>query len=144
MHKLFALTTVLISTNVSLAARDTIVSDSLLQAIRQVETSNQKSPPRGDNGKAIGSLQIHKAYFDDAKEFDKSITFSYEEIETSYEKSCMVVRAYMKRYAPSGATAEQIALLHNGGCGILKKAGSPAHRNALRYWEKVRKHLTKS
>jgi hypothetical protein len=53
MNKLFAITVVLFSNNVSIAARDTVVPDNLLRAIRQVETSNQKSPSRGDNGKAL-------------------------------------------------------------------------------------------
>ena len=125
------------------AARDTIVSDSLLQAIHMVESNGNLKAPLGDNGKARGPLQIHYSYWKDATEYDRSIGGTYADCD-SLEYAKKIVRAYMRRYAPSGATAEQIARLHNSGCNALKKnKQSQAWKNSTKYWLKVQKYINK-
>jgi hypothetical protein len=115
-----------------------VVSDKLLNAIWMVESSGRIDPPDGDNGKSIGPLQLQLAYFTDAKEFDKTIDFSYEDCRTCYEKSKRVVRAYMARYAPDNATDEQIARLHNCGPKALK---TKYLHLTDKYWKKVKSYL---
>lgn len=107
--------------------------DSLLVAIATVESGND-SRAVGDGGKAIGAYQIHKVYWQDAVDFDKTLGGSYQDCyDPDYARR--VVLAYLKRYAPAGATAETLARIHNGGPrGYLKKA-------TLKYWTKVQKEL---
>ena len=112
--------------------------DALLDALIQVE-SNGKDDAVGDNGNAIGCLQIWKIYHTDAVEFS-GIGGSYKDCyNRAYAKK--VVDAYMKRYAreawtnPSKFDAEKVARIHNGGPkGYRKKATE-------KYWKKVQKVL---
>ena len=110
--------------------------DQLLDAMYTVE-SNRGLILVGDGGKAIGPYQIWKAYWQDAVEFDKSIGGEYQDcMKKAYAEK--IVRAYWKRYAPKGATIEQLARIHNGG-------GSRGHLNpnTIKYWNKIRKELHK-
>ena len=109
--------------------------DQLLAAIATVESGNDSNAV-GDGGKAIGVYQIHKVYWQDAVEFDKTLGGSYQDCyDPDYARR--VVLAYLKRYAPAGATQETLARIHNGGPrGYLKKA-------TLKYWAKVQKELLK-
>lgn len=125
-----------------LAAPETVVSNELLRAIHIVETGGSLKSPLGDDGRARGPLQIWKSYHSDALEYDPSIGGTYADCD-SLEYSKKIVRAYMRRYAPKGASAKDIAMLHNGGASILKRKDSGAFVRALAYWEKVRKHLAK-
>lgn len=111
------------------------ISDKLLSAIETVESGGRgDETPDGDGGKAIGPFQIHKSYWKDAVDFDKSIGGKYEDCH-KLEYSRKIVRAYMSRYAPVGATDETAARIHNGGPkGAEKKATKG-------YWEKVKKVL---
>ena len=114
--------------------------DQLLVAIATVESSNNPNAV-GDAGKAIGVYQIHKGYWQDAVEFDKTLGGSYQDCyDPDYARR--VVLAYMTRYAPKNATAEDLARLHNGGCNIFKKKkDSKAWKNTTKYWTKVQKEL---
>lgn len=111
------------------------VCHKLLAAIRQVEShGNDKAV--GDGGKAIGPFQIWRVYWQDAVQFDKSIGGCYEDCyDPAY--AARIVRAYMARYAPKGASLEVMARIHNGGPkGHQKEA-------TLAYWAKVQKELAK-
>ena len=55
----------------------------------------------GDKGKAIGRYQIHRGCYLDAKQYDKTIRFSYESL-TNKANSDKIVIAYIKRYEPNG------------------------------------------
>jgi hypothetical protein len=110
--------------------------DQLLDAMYTVESSRGRVLV-GDEGKAIGPYQIWKAYWQDAVEFDKTIGGKYEDcMNKAYAEK--IVRAYWKRYAPKGATIEQLARIHNGG-------GPRGHLNpnTIKYWNKIKKELTK-
>lgn len=106
-----------------------------LEAIRQVEShGNDKAV--GDGGKAIGPYQIWHSYWKDAIEHDKTIGGKYEDCyNPAY--AARVVRAYMARYAPKGASLEVMARIHNGGPKGHQKAATAA------YWAKVQKELAK-
>jgi hypothetical protein len=116
-------------------------SDRILDAIRIVETGGCSDPSNavGDNGKAIGAFQIHRAYWQDATEFDKSIGGSYADCK-NVEYARKVVMAYLTRYCKVW-TDESVARLHNGGCNIMKRQGTRAWHSTTAYWNKVRAAL---
>lgn len=127
------MTVLLLSMILAVASPAQQVSPEFLAAIRQVEShGNDKAV--GDGGKAIGPYQIWHSYWKDATEFDKTLGGSYQDCyDPAY--AARVVRAYMARYAPKGASLETLARIHNGGPkGHQKEA-------TLAYWAKVQKEL---
>ena len=107
--------------------------DNLLDAMYTVESNRGKNLV-GDGGKAIGPYQIHREYWQDAVEFDLTIGGNYEDcMNKAYAEK--IVRAYWARYAPKGATLEQLARIHNGGPkGHTRSA-------TLKYWKKIVKAM---
>ena len=102
----------------------------LLDAIRSVESMDGKRLV-GDDGKAIGPYQIHEVYWRDAVRHQPSIGGAYRDcMDKDYSER--IVRAYWDRYAPSDASDETLARIHNGG---PNGAGKPA---TLPYWSKVK------
>jgi hypothetical protein len=94
--------------------------DSFWRALHLVETSGRTGPILGDNGKALGPLQIHKSYHADSR-----VAGDYSRVaDLDYSKR--VATAYLKRYAPAAWKAgdvETLARVHNGGPrGHLKPA----------------------
>lgn len=113
----------------------------LVNAIIQVESGGDDDAV-GDNGNAIGCLQIWKVYWQDAVERSK-LGGKYEDC---YDRNyaIKVFDAYMTRYAkekwtdPKKFDAEHVARIHNGGPkGYKKKA-------TIKYWNKVKKELKPS
>jgi hypothetical protein len=93
---------------------------SFFRALHIVETSGKLGPTIGDNGKALGPLQIHRAYHADSR-----VAGDYARCaDLDYSKR--VVTAYLKRYAPQAWAAgdvETLARVHNGGVrGASKNA----------------------
>ena len=122
-------------------------TDRILHAIRQVETGGESDPANavGDGGRAIGPFQIHQAYWADAVEHDPSIGGEYADCRDE-EYARQIVLAYLSRYCKVW-TDENVARIHNGGGGILKRQHSTkakdkkAWANNTKYWSKVRGHL---
>jgi hypothetical protein len=90
------------------------------RAIHLVETSGRTGPILGDGGRALGPLQIHRAYHADSR-----VAGDYSRVaDLDYSKR--VATAYLKRYAPAAWKAgdvETLARVHNGGPrGHLKAA----------------------
>jgi hypothetical protein len=102
-----------------------------------VETGGQPNEGRdavGDGGAALGPYQIHREYWQDAVERDKSLGGTYEDVkDPAYAER--VVRAYMARYAPKGADFETLARIHNGGPKGAKK------ESTMGYWGRVKAAL---
>ena len=115
------------------------VSSNLLDAIEKTE-SNGKADAVGDNGKAVGSFQIHKIYVDDVNGFS-SEKFTYEDRKDKV-KSRKIVKLYLEHYGKAyekktgkTATNEVLARIHNGGPkGYNKEA-------TKKYWNKIDKAL---
>jgi hypothetical protein len=86
--------------------------DSFFRALHIVETSGRTGAILGDGGKALGPLQIHKAYHADARiggDYARCADLDY---------SRRVVSAYLQRYAPQAWAAGDVttlARIHNGG-----------------------------
>ena len=86
--------------------------DSFFRALHIVETGGKLGPTIGDQGRALGPLQIHRAYHADSRvsgDYSRCADFDY---------SKRVATAYLKRYAPQAWAAgdvETLARIHNGG-----------------------------
>ena len=121
-----------------LTSTSTKATDSrFFNALHQVESSGRTGRIVGDHGKANGAFQIHREYFRDAAEFDKSLGSDYSRV-TDVEFAKRVIVAYLKRYVPKAVETNNYAVLarvHNGG---PKGYNNP---NTLKYWEKVQKYL---
>jgi hypothetical protein len=94
--------------------------DSFFRALHIVETSGRTGPILGDGGKALGPLQIHRAYHADSR-----VAGDYSRVaDLDYSKR--VATAYLKRHAPEAwakGDVETLARVHNGGPrGHLKPA----------------------
>ena len=114
------------------------MQERLLDAMIQVESSGRDDAV-GDNGNAIGPLQIWRVYWLDANEY-KYLGGTYEDcFNRSYAK--WVVHSYMERYAKEKWTdvnkfdPEYCARIHNGG-----PRGNTKHAT-VKYWIKVQKEL---
>jgi hypothetical protein len=93
---------------------------SFFRALHIVETSGRTGPILGDGGKALGPLQIHRAYHADSR-----VAGDYSRV-SDLNYSVRVATAYLKRHAPTAWAAgdvETLARVHNGGPkGHLKPA----------------------
>ncbi len=107
--------------------------DSFWRALHLVETSGRIGPILGDQGRALGPLQIHRGYHADAR-----IGGDYSRCE-DLDYSKRVVTAYLQRFAPAAWAAGDVttlARIHNGG---PRGASKPA---TVAYGQKVAR-LTK-
>ena len=92
--------------------------DSFFRALHIVETGGKRGAILGDNGKALGPLQIHRAYH-----IDSRVAGDYSRCaDLDYSKR--VVSSYLQRYAPAAWAAGDVftlARIHNGGLRGDKK-----------------------
>ena len=90
------------------------------RALHIVETSGRTGPIVGDQGRALGPLQIHRGFHADSR-----VAGSYERV-ADLEYSKRVATAYFKRWAPEAfakGDVEVLARVFNGGPrGHLKPA----------------------
>jgi hypothetical protein len=108
-------------------------SDELLRAVELVENRQGDPDLVGDNGDALGILQIHKVMVDDVNRIVGYKKFTYED-RRSPKKSREMFRIYCKHYS-KGASDEVIARRWNGGPTGDKKSATKE------YWRKVRREL---
>jgi hypothetical protein len=112
----------------SLATANAAPPEAFWRALHHVETSGRLGPIKGDNGAALGPLQIHRAYWQDS-----GVPGTYSQCaDLAYSRR--VVSAYLRRYARAAwdrADAMSLARVHNGGPMGHKK------RATLRYGQKV-------
>ena len=98
--------------------------DSFFRALHVVETSGRTGPIIGDNGRALGPLQIHRGYHADARiggDYARCADLDY---------SRRVVTAYLQRYAPKAWAAGDVTTLarvHNGGPRGASKPATVAY-----------------
>jgi hypothetical protein len=103
----------------------------LISALIMVESSNNDLAI-GDQGRAIGCLQIHKAVVADVNKFTGS-HYRHQDM-TNRAQARAVCEAYLKAYG-KGCTTEQLARRWNGGPTGDRKSATEA------YWAKVKKQL---
>jgi hypothetical protein len=111
--------------------------DQILAAIRRVETGGSEDHGAravGDDGRAIGPFQIHRAYWQDS-----GIPGRFHDcFDAGYARR--VVTSYWRRHCPEALDAldaEVLARVHNGGPAGFKRSGTVA------YWRKVERALAK-
>jgi len=104
---------------------------SLISALMIVESSNNDMAI-GDQGRAIGCLQIHKAVVLDVNRITGS-HYRHQDM-TNRVAARAVCEAYLKHYG-RGATIEQLARRWNGGPAGDRKSATEA------YWAKVKKAI---
>ena len=118
-----------------------VTFEDLLDAIEWVESKSDANAV-GDNGRAVGSFQIHKIYVDDVNRINRlSHTDKYSHpVQWDYQHrlskvaSRWMVKTYLEYY---GGTFEEMARNHNGGPIGHKKESTKA------YWLKVKNRLEK-
>lgn len=105
-------------------------------ALHTVETGGALGAIKGDKGKALGPLQIHRAYWQDSRVGNGGDYSRCADLE--YSKK--VVTAYLKRYAPAAWESGDVATLariHNGGPrGHIKPATKSYSQKVLRVLKK--------
>lgn len=114
------------------------LDNKFVRALHMVESSGRVGKIVGDNGRALGPLQIHKSYWQDAITYDDTIGGSYTHCH-DLDYSIKIVTAYLNRYAEKAVKNkdfETLARLHNGGCGWRKNKSLTDG-----YWNKVKKNL---
>jgi hypothetical protein len=103
----------------------------LISALIIVESSGNDQAI-GDQGRAIGCLQIHRAVVLDVNRITGS-HYRHQDM-TNRAQARAVCEAYLKHYG-RGATTEQLARRWNGGPTGDRKSATEA------YWAKVKKQL---
>ena len=107
-------------------------SEKLIDALVHVESRGEVHAI-GDNGKAVGPLQIHKEVVDDVNKA-YGTNYTYED-RKSIDKSREICRRYLLLHGGRNATNEKYARIWNGGPGGHRK------RSTSKYWVKVRRRL---
>ena len=103
----------------------------LISALIIVESSGNDQSI-GDQGRAIGCLQIHKAVVLDVNKFTGS-HYRHQDM-TNRVAARAVCQAYLEHYG-RGKTTEQQARIWNGGPTGDKKEAT------VTYWRRVQKNL---
>jgi len=104
----------------------------LISALMIVESSNNDMAI-GDQGRAIGCLQIHKAVVLDVNRITGS-HYRHQDM-TNRVAARAVCEAYLKHWGKGKTTEEQARIWNGGPQGHKKKTATQA------YWNKVEKHL---
>ena len=109
-----------------------ITISNLISALIIVESSNNDLAV-GDQGRAIGCLQIHKAVVVDVNRITGS-HYKHSEM-TNRVAARAVCEAYLTHYGKGKTTEEQARIWNGGPQGHKKKTATQA------YWAKVKKNL---
>ena len=104
----------------------------LISALLIVESSNNDLAV-GDQGRAIGCLQIHKAVVLDVNRITGS-HYKHSEM-TNRVAARAVCQAYLTHYGKGKSTEEQARIWNGGPQGHKKKTATQA------YWLKVQRNL---
>lgn len=104
----------------------------LISALIMVESSNNDLAI-GDQGRAIGCLQIHRAVVLDVNRFTGS-HYRWEAM-TNRAQARAVCEAYLTHYGKNKTTEEQARIWNGGPQGHKKKTATQA------YWRRVQKEM---
>jgi len=104
----------------------------LITALIAVESSGNDLAI-GDQGRAVGPLQIHRAVVQDVNRITGG-HYRWEAM-TNRVQARAVCEAYLTHYGKGKSTEDQARIWNAGPQGHKKKQATQA------YWNKVRKHL---
>jgi hypothetical protein len=102
---------------ISASGVDYALQPSFVRAIHTVESGGRSGNIIGDNGKALGPLQIHKACWVDALAHNPSIRGKYSDC-TNLQYSIMIMTSYLNKYEQKAVLNRQsipLARCWNGG-----------------------------
>ena len=125
-------TIMILISSLTSAATNVVDKDRLINAIIQVESGGDANAV-GDNGKAVGILQIHKVMVDDCNRIAGFQKFTYEDRKDE-QKSREMFTMYTDHYTPDW-DPEKVSRRWNAGPKGDKKKCSEG------YWGKVKKLL---
>lgn len=110
----------------------------LIKAIEQVESCGRIDAV-GDNGKAVGCLQIHKIMVDDINRIVGKDKYTYQD-RLNRQKSYEMAEIYFTHYCKNMTDDETIACWNAGPKGnkYLK-----TNKNVQNYVKKVEQHLAR-
>ena len=122
-----------------------ITFDQLIFALAIVESSLNPLAV-GDNGNAVGYLQITPAVVEDVNTFYGTTYHMDDRYDT--RKSVEICKKYLKYWGEvfekktgNKPSAEVYAKMWNGGCYAWKKDNPKVLKNLDIYWDKVNKQL---
>ena len=104
----------------------------LITALIAVESSGNDLAI-GDNGRAVGPLQIHRGVVLDVNRFTGS-NYQWQQM-TNRVQARAVCEAYLKHYGKGKSTEDQARIWNGGPQGHKKKTATQA------YWLKVQRNL---
>jgi hypothetical protein len=104
----------------------------LISALIIVESSGNDLAI-GDNGRALGPLQIHRGVVQDVNRFTGS-HYRHQDM-TNRAQARAVCAAYLTHYGKNKTTEEQARIWNGGPQGHKKKTATQA------YWLKVQRNL---
>ena len=102
--------------------------DELIEKIHHAESGGQLDPPAGDNGRAVGALQMHKGAVDDVNRYYKT-NFSYSD-RSDFPKARLMAGLYVRMWMEKHRE-EIAARIFNGGPRGWEKLSTK------KYWEKI-------
>lgn len=105
--------------------------NNLISALMIVESGNNDQAI-GDQGRALGPLQIHKAVVLDVNKFTGS-NYRHQDM-TNRVAARAVCQAYLEHYGKGKSLEEQARIWNGGPTGDRKEA-------TVAYWSKVRKQI---
>ena len=106
--------------------------NNLITALMIVESSGNDQAI-GDNGRALGPLQIHRGVVLDVNRFTKS-NYRHQDM-TNRVAARAVCQAYLEHYGRGKSLEEQARIWNAGPQGHKKKTATQA------YWLKVQRNL---
>jgi len=111
-------------------------------AIWSVESNQRTGAILGDNGNALGPLQIWRSCWIDATQFDPSIGGVYEDV-ANLEYAVRIFRAYTARYAIERRIGRPVtdidrARCWNGGPNGFRKSATLGYANKIK--ERLNEH----
>ena len=107
-------------------------TDRLIDALIHVESKGNIHAV-GDNGRAIGCLQIHKGTVDDVNKA-YGCSYTYEDRKCPI-KSREICKKYLVLHGGYRASSETYARIWNGGPRGHKRSSTRS------YWRRVKRHL---
>lgn len=108
------------------------MSPQLLAALIAVESQGDNQA-LGDHGRSLGPLQITRAAVRDVNRV-YGTSYRWRDM-TNRPVAIWTACAYVRIYAPPGATEEQLVRIHNGGPRGHLKSSTETH------WMKVQKQM---
>ena len=115
--------------------------DTLIERIQQVESGSQKGEVKsekikdGDDGRAVGALQMHKGAVDDVNRYYKT-NFSYSD-RSDFPKARLMAALYIRMWMEKHREEIAARIFNGGPRGWQKKSTDE-------YWEKIRETRERS